>query len=182
MQPHNALAIKVLGILVALSLASCHTTPKEPEKTEAEKIVDAFKGKVDADLKDKRSTKDVWPQTGSQYYEAGWYMEKDELPSSYSINVEKTESLVSPYLGTAEFSVTGNTSYAKNSKEEALDATQFKNSYAIVHRLLYAYQNGSWVLKSEKCFEYDGTEEGHVWGGCDRDSHGAHRPVTDAMP
>ena len=72
MQLDKTLAIKVIGIVVALSFASCQSTPKVPEKTEAEKIVDAFKEKVDADLKDKRSTKDVWPQTGSQYYEAGW--------------------------------------------------------------------------------------------------------------
>jgi hypothetical protein len=104
-------------------------------------------------------------------------MEKDDLPSSYSINVEKTDSLVSPYVGTAEFPVTGSVSYPKNSKQEALENTQFKDSYSIKHKLLYAYQNGAWVLKSEKCFDYDIGAEGHVWDDCRRDSHGARRPV-----
>src|SRR5207245_3954459 len=96
----------------------------------------------------QKYTKDLWPQTGSQYEAAGCYMEKDEVPTSYSINVEKTESLVSPYLGTVEFPVTGSVSYPKNSKEEAFEATQFKGSYSINHRLVYAYQNGQWVFKS----------------------------------
>src|ERR1700751_139816 len=107
-------AVAVLGFFLALGEVSCHSTPKEPEKTEAQKIVDSFKAKVDADLQSHRITKDVWPLNGSQYVEAGWYMELDELPISYSINVDKTESLVRPYLGTAEFPVAGNVSYPQN--------------------------------------------------------------------
>jgi hypothetical protein len=169
--------------LCAVLQVSCHSSPNQPEKTEAQRIVDAFREKVDADLQAHKGRKDVWPQAQTKYEEAGWYMEADELPSSYSINVEKTESLVSPYLGTAEFPVTGNVSYPKNSREEALEATQFKSSYTINHRLQYAYQNGQWVLKSEKCFDYDIMVEGHAWGNCNvREGHGAHLPVIVATP
>src|SRR5437879_1554373 len=131
MRLNRALSIEALGLFMTLSQVSCHSASKAPEKTEAQKILDAFKEKIDADLQNHKSRKDVWPQTGSQYEEAGWYMEKDEVPTSYSINVEKTESLVSPYLGTVEFPVTGSVSYPKNSKEEAFEATQFKGSYSI---------------------------------------------------
>jgi hypothetical protein len=67
MQPNRALFVRLLGFTLAVGQVSCHSTPKVPEKTEAEKIVDAFRGKVDADLEGKRSAMDVWPQTGSQY-------------------------------------------------------------------------------------------------------------------
>ena len=182
--PRNkALSVKFLGFILAVGQVSCHSTPKEQEKTQEQKIVDSFREKLDADLQNHKSSKDVWPQTGSQYQEAGWYQEKVELPASYSINVEKTDSLVSPYVGTAEFPVTGNVSYPKNSREDALEATQFKSSYTINHRLQYAYQNGQWVLKSEKCFDYDIVVEGHAWGNCHvREGHGAHLPVIGATP
>lgn len=182
MRPNKMLAVKSLGLLIVFGQVSCISTPKEPKKTEEQKIVDSFKEKIDADLQSHKSTKEVWSQDQSEYVAAGWYGEKDDLPTSYSINVEKTQSLVSPYLGTAEFPVTGNVSYPMNSREEALNATQFKTSYTINHRLTYAYQNGSWVLKSEKCFDYAITADGKVWGDCNPHNRGAHRPVMDTKP
>lgn len=173
-KPVHVLILLLSVALMALSQTACH---KEPEKTEAQKIVDSFRAKVDGDLQNHKSRKDVWPQTEDQYAEAGWYMEDDELPASYSINVDKTDSLVSPYMGTAEFLVTGSVTYPKNSKDEALAATQFKDSYSINHRLLYAYQNGQWIFKSEKCYYYDITVDGSTWRDCNSDDHGAHLPV-----
>jgi hypothetical protein len=163
------LALAFFWLLLSTSLASC--------KTEAQNIVDAFKLKVDTDLQSRRIRKDVWPQTSNDYQEAGWYQERDEIPGSYSINVEKTESLVSPYLGTVEFPVTGSVSFPKNSKEEAANATEFKGSYSISHRLIYSYQNEQWVFKSEQCYERSIAVDGHVWGKCLLTEHGAHLPI-----
>lgn len=162
-----------IGIFIfwlALGLASCRSKP------ESQTVVETFKQKVDADIQSHKSTRDAWAQTETESQEAGWYMEQADVPDSYSINVVKTDSLVSPYLGTTEFLVTGSVSYPKNSRQDALNATEFKSSYTVNHRLEYAYQDGSWVFKSEKCFEYDYFTNEHVWGDCDR-GHGAHNPV-----
>lgn len=168
------LAFTVLGLVLALSQVSCHSAP---QKTEAEQLVDAFKAKVQADLLSHKSRKDVWPQTETEYEEAGWYLVQVEVPDTFSMNVEKTDSIVSPYLGTAEFPVTGNVSYPRNSKDEALGATEFKSHYAIQHRLTYAYQSGEWVFKSEQCYDYDVLAEGHIWGKCLLKEHGPHLPI-----
>ena len=171
-----------LALCVALQV-SCQSAPKQPERTEAQKILDAFNEKVDADVRVHKSRKDVWSQTETKYEEAGWYMESDSLPPAHSINVEKTDSLVSPYVGTAEFPVTGAVSYPKNSREEALEATQFKVSYSVNHRIQYAYQNEQWVLKSEMCFEYDILVDGKTWQNCGKEGdHGARLPVIGAVP
>lgn len=174
MKPLKTLSIPAFALLWTLGQVSCH---KGPQKPEAEKLVDSFKAKVEADLLSHKSRKDVWPQTETKYEEAGWYLVQVEAPDTFSMNVEKTDSIVSPYLGTAEFPVTGNVSYPKNSKEEALEATEFKSSYAIKHKLTYAYQSGEWVFKSEQCYDYDVIAEGHIWRNCFLKEHGAHLPI-----
>jgi len=177
MQSKKAHVIIVLGVFMALNQTACNSAPEEPEKTEAQKIVDGFKQKVDGDLQNHKSSKDVWPQKSDEYQEAGWLSEQDEVSPNYSVNVEKTDSLVSPYLGTVEFPVTGSRSHLQNSKEEALEATQVEKSYSVNHRLVYAYQNGQWVFKSEKCYYYDITVDGSTWRDCSSYDHGAHVPV-----
>jgi hypothetical protein len=165
-----------LSLVLTLGQVSCHSAP---QKTEAEQIVDAFKAKVDADLQGHASRTDVWEIPGDSYVQGGWRMAQVEVPSAYSLNVVRTDSLVSPYLGTAELIVTDRTTYPKSSKEEALGATQFKSSTDIKHRLTYAYQNGAWAIKTEQCFEYDGDAEQHIWVDCSAGAMGAYgRAIT----
>jgi hypothetical protein len=160
----------LLVLLIVFSQVSCHSSPK---KSEAEQIVDSFKAKLDTDIQSHKNRTDVWAVSGSAS-QAGWYKAQIELPTTYTVNVVKTESLVSPYLGTAELVVTSHNTYLQDSKEAALAATQFKDTTEIKHRLTYAYQNGTWVIKSEQCFQYDGDAEAHVWVDCSPTSNGPY--------
>ena len=88
----------------------------------------------------------------------GWvkeYFQPDQ--SSAGIDVQRTTSLVSPYVGTLEFKlVTHYTAFHKTRNEAEADST-FGNSKVVTHKHTYAYQDGKWVPKSRKNVGYDGT-------------------------
>lgn len=83
-------------------------------------------------------------------------------PDAYSFDVEKTDSIVSPYIGTAEFNVKGAQSKTQKSQQEAERAPiDDQNSYTIKHKFSYAYQDGHWALKLENC-----NIDGDGWSDC----------------
>jgi hypothetical protein len=88
----------------------------------------------------------------------GWmkmYYQPDQ--SSAGIDVQRTASLVSPYIGTLEFKLVNHfTAFHKSRKEAESDST-FVNSKAVSHTHTYAYQDGKWVPKTRKHVEYGDT-------------------------
>jgi len=166
------ITVSTVVLLLGLNQISCHSG--HTQQTEDTKIVNSLRRKIEADLKAHKTQRDIWAQTGN---DAGWVAEQDDVLTGYSLNVEKTTSLVSPYLGTAEFRVTGNLSSPKNSSQEAREATDLGNSYSVNHRVIYAYQNEEWVLKSEECYDYNRSIEAKSWSICASmggRQHGAH--------
>lgn len=95
----------------------------------------------------------------------GWSRQYFEVDPEFSIDVRKTDSLISPYLGVAEFLLTMHyTAFHKTQAESEADHS-FVQSMSMKHRHTYAYQDGAWALKSRE--EYNSTLGG--WYDCDRD-------------
>jgi hypothetical protein len=84
----------------------------------------------------------------------GWKKDYSELVSdAYSVDVQKTDSLVSPYIGTLKFDTKMHFSNLQDSEKGARDTQIFAddsdpNVHNHVHT--YAYQDGAWVVKSRK--------------------------------
>jgi hypothetical protein len=87
----------------------------------------------------------------------GWvkmYYQPDQ--SAAGIDVQRTSSLVSPYIGTLEFKLVNHfTAFHKTRKEAEGDST-FVNTKVVKHTHTYAYQDGKWVPKTRKHEDYGG--------------------------
>ncbi len=168
MRSRMTLTIFVRAFLIVLTLSGCHRAKAKQETPEQqqERMLASLQQKAIADLESHKSQEAIWHVRGDEYARGSWYKEKYELPDSYSYNLVKTESLGSPYLGTAEFSVTGQISYPFDSQDGAQNAIQFPNSNSTKHRLVYAFENGQWIFKSELCFRHDFEAESDAWGNC----------------
>jgi len=120
-------------ILIAFLLTQpgCHT------KSEEQKILDSFQEKVNVDIHGHKITSDV----------------------SYKFDVEKTNSLASPYIGTATITFNQKPPYPLNAETKEIfeESLKLKN-----HKLTYAYQDSQWVLKLEECY----ADFNYIWGRC----------------
>lgn len=74
---------------------------------------------------------------------------KPDLGSA-AIDVQKTTSLVSPYIGTLEFQLVHYYTAFHTTRKEAEADFAFVNSKAITHKHSYAYQDGKWLPKTRK--------------------------------
>ena len=85
----------------------------------------------------------VYPDSKKQK----WFKSKDDLDKKYSLDVEKTNSLVSPYIGTLV--IKRNDFYSESflSYESAEAATAIRHTNTRTYTFKIAYQNGKWVLK-----------------------------------
>ena len=93
----------------------------------------------------------------------GWVKEKYEAQDKYEIDVEATKSLISPYIGTFEFSLKAKITNFHSTKEDAQKDNNFVKSTFLKHKHTYAYQDDKWVVKSRK--HYD--DFFHKWNDCD---------------
>jgi hypothetical protein len=168
MRSRMTLTISVRVFLIALTLSGCHRAKAKQETPEQqqERMLASLQQKAIADLESHKSQEAIWHVRGDEYAQGSWFKEKYELPDSYSYNVLKMDSPGSPYLGMAEFPVTGQISYPFDSQDGAQNAIQFPNSNSTKHRLVYAFENGQWIFKSELCFRHDFEAESDAWGNC----------------
>jgi hypothetical protein len=111
----------VLGCLLLSALSACTKTP--PKLTEEQAAVASFKRTAEDFLRAYK--------LAEQESDAAYHGTRFEVSSS-SVDVQKTNSLVSPYIGVLEFDVGDPTHAAQK------------------HRHTYAYQSGTWVLQSAK--------------------------------
>ena len=80
----------------------------------------------------------------------GWVRLYYEPESNYKIDVQKTNSLVTPYTGYCEFTLTRHfTTFYKN-KEDAAKDSIFIKSDKTIHRHHYGFQENNWVVTSRE--------------------------------
>ena len=95
----------------------------------------------------------------------GWRRNYYEIEENYSIDLRKTDSLISPYVGTASFVFIMHSTSFHNTKAEAEADNNFISPLPLKHRHVYAYQDGAWVLtKREEYIAVLGD-----WFDCDKD-------------
>jgi hypothetical protein len=95
----------------------------------------------------------------------GWSRNYYEIDQKYSIDLRKTDSLISPYVGTANFVFTMHSTSFHKTKAEAQADNNFIRSQLLKHRHVYAYQDGAWVLTQRE--EYIALLD--EWFKCDKD-------------
>ena len=99
-------------------------------------------------------------------YSQGWvseYFEPD--PASASIDVEKTNSLVSPYTGSLDFRLIRHRTAFHASRQDAASDSNFVQQDSWVHKHTYAHQEKQWVpnTRESKPEKFTTAE----WSRCD---------------
>jgi hypothetical protein len=112
-------------------------------------VVTSFKGYV-ADYVEgyKTDRREQIVQSGDamgQPVPGEWHKESFDAPQSVNIDVQKTNSLVSPYIGVLEFSLTEHNTAIHKSKDDAENDSNFIQVLVFQHRHTYAFQDGVWV-------------------------------------
>jgi hypothetical protein len=95
----------------------------------------------------------------------GWRKNYYEVGDNYSIDLQRTASLVSPYVGTVEFHFVMHSTAFHKTREEAEADNKFISSESFRHRHSYAYQDSAWVLNLRE--EYNSLID--EWWNCDKD-------------
>lgn len=84
----------------------------------------------------------------------GWVSQYYEVANDYSIDVQATNSLISPYTATCEFKITRHmTDFHKNKIDAELDINYTK-AETLTHKHYYAYQDDEWVVVDRKHLTY----------------------------
>jgi hypothetical protein len=92
----------------------------------------------------------------------GWVKEVYEADPDYKIDIQTTNSLITPYLGYCEFSlVRHHTSFHEN-KEDARKDDNFTESETVKHKHTYAFQDYKWIVKAREHY-WTAEEE---WDDC----------------
>ena len=85
-----------------------------------------------------------------------WVRQWYTAEPNYSVDVQTTTSLVSPYIGIFQFTLRCHWSADWATREEAeRDTTSKEECFPNVHRHTFAFQDGKWVPTERKS---------HVWG------------------
>ncbi len=71
----------------------------------------------------------------------------------YGVDVRKTDSLISPYLGVVEFHWIGyRTDCAKTKEEAQAKPLPAKENFLVKYRYTYAFQDGAWVRQKREVY------------------------------
>ena len=106
---------------------------------------------------------EVWHRESYQGSSEGWMSAQYEPLKNYSFDVQKTNSLVSPYTGVVTFTLWRYDTVDRtvfSTKTNALNPLQFTRfseagRTPIEFKVLYAFQDGKWVVKSQSMFKRD---------------------------
>ncbi len=98
----------------------------------------------------------------------GWAKIYFEPSGDSSIDVRKTDSLVSPYMGVLEFTLIKHFTAFHKTRAEAEADNSFTQSTEARHRHTYASQDGTWVPKSRQNYVAILNE----WSDCEQPSDG----------
>lgn len=110
-------------------------------------IVKSFEKFIDSHLNSYRTNKrDIVAKCDN-----GWSKDSFEAVAEHSIDIQRTTSLVSPYSGVCEFSLLKKgTAYHSTRAEAVADQVFVGPGKIIKHRHSYAFQGGTWVVKSRQ--------------------------------
>ena len=106
----------------------------------------------------------------------GWSRRYFELTTHMTIDVQKSNSLISPYLGVAIFNLTLYQTAYYPTKDAAEGDHNFIQKILFTHRHTYAYQEGVWV-PTERKYSNAGTDGN--WYTCDGPWWGCFEPNFD---
>lgn len=148
-------------ISISFSLLFCSEEIKE-KKFENVDPVESFKeyisNHLDSYKKDKRGRITL--------LSGGWANLQYEPEDIYKIDVQKTNSLVTPYTGFCEFTLNRRFTTFHKSKEDAANDTVFIKTITLIHRHHYGFQENRWITTSREhklissAMDFD-------WNSCD---------------
>jgi hypothetical protein len=82
-----------------------------------------------------------------------WVFTYATAAPTYSFDVKRTDSLVSPYEGVITFTITTYSSaVARKSEAEALAEINFGQGHSTEHTHRYVWQNGKWVVVQRQVY------------------------------
>ena len=90
----------------------------------------------------------------------GWVREQFELNGEYKYDIQKTNSLISPYSAYCEFTLKRKFTEFHDSKEDAIIDLDYKKNDLKLHKHFYSYQKGKWVISKRENEGYFG------WNSC----------------
>lgn len=104
----------------------------------------------------------------------GWAKIYFEPSLDYGVDVRKTDSLVSPYVGVLEFTLIRHFTKFHPSESDAEADNSFVQTTSTNHRHTYAFQDNKWVPKSRENYSAFLNE----WFACEMPSDGCfeHQP------
>ena len=148
--------------LLLLLSALLFCPPQSVAQSEDQDALAAFRSYVNHHLSSYKQNK----REEVTMFGGGWakeYFEPDV--ASASIDVEKTNSLISPYTASLTFKMIRHRTALHQTKEGAANDSQFTDQDSWLHEHTYAYQDKQWVPKTRRCK----TERfaGANWSHCD---------------
>jgi len=141
--------------------------PAGADSHEQEDPVASFKKTVESYLNGYKQTKHEKVYfIQSEYIPSGWRKAYSELVSdAYTMDVQKTDSLVSPYIGILEFNTRHYVSSPLATEQAVRSNAYFTDEYSVrKHRHMYAYQSGKWIVTSRKQLLWE-----DVWNDCEKE-------------
>lgn len=144
-------------MMLALTPIFCRAQVSEDQKA-----LDSFKSLVRRHI----DSYELNPREHVTNFDSGWAKECFTIdPSSANFDVEKTSSLVSPYVGTLTFKLIRKLS-AFHSTEAEADADTCTRESANLHKDAFAYQDHQWQPTSRQHTALSGSLEG-IYFPCD---------------
>lgn len=105
----------------------------------------------------------------------GWVNEQFQPAGEPSIDVRRTDSLISPFAGTCEFTLVRSRTDFHSSESDAKSDGSFDHTDSTKHRHSYAYQDGHWVPVSREHF----FPSLNKWYDCDECNTTSGAPLGD---
>lgn len=139
-----------LGLLAYRPDATAQRVGGNKPKTQ-EEIVESFK-KCVADFIRGYGSPDFVSLYGDVKGVNGWKHEQYEIEPGYTIDVQTTTSLVTPYIGILVFDLKSRDTDMHQSQSNAENDTVFKSTISFKHKHTYGFQDGQWVLTTRKTY------------------------------
>ena len=132
-----------IATVLALLVVACGKTSNSSDPVDGLKVV---MGQLQKSLNDQKPVITP-PKPGDQSY-TQWWSRKIYTNPTMEFDVQKTDSLVSPYRGIINFEC--NNRYVKGDSQEAVQG-ELREFIQTKCRATYAFQEKKWVFKALAC-------------------------------